>query len=112
MHDQRIGRVADQTDRREILAWIVTGILIKRRSDRERAGISQRNRVAVGSALGHLLGADGAAGAKEVAKSGPDGYTIAPAHQQARRTSRASSPRRKAISSRCAFERTSPIFIG
>ena len=66
MHHQRIRRVADQADRRKILARIVAGILVERRSDRERAGVAKQQRVAVGIAFRDRLGADGAAGAGPV----------------------------------------------
>ena len=66
MHHQRIRRVADQADRRKILARIVADVLVERRPDRERAGIAEHQRVAVGLALRDRLGADGAAGAGPV----------------------------------------------
>ena len=60
---QRVRSVADQADRRKILARIVADILVERRPDRERAGIAEQQRVAVRIALRHGLGADRAAGA-------------------------------------------------
>ena len=63
---QRIRRVADQADRREILARVVADILVERGADRQRAGIAQHQRVAVGFAFGDRLGADRAAGARTV----------------------------------------------
>ena len=66
IHHQRIRRIADHADRRKILARIVADILVERRSDRQRAGIAEQQRVAVGIALRHRLGADGAAGAGAV----------------------------------------------
>jgi hypothetical protein len=56
------GFVADQADRREILARIVAGVFIERRADAQRAGVTQHDGVAIGRALRHRLGADGAAG--------------------------------------------------
>ena len=66
IHHQRIRRVADQADRRKILARIVADVLVERRPDRERAGVAEHQRVAVGLAFGDRLGADGAAGAGAV----------------------------------------------
>ena len=66
MHHQRVRRVADHADRCEILARIVAGILVERGADRQRAGVAQQQRVAVGIALGDRLGADRAAGAGTV----------------------------------------------
>src|ERR1700759_1293492 len=44
-------RVADHADRREILARIVADFLVQRRPDRQRAGVAQQQRVAIGFAL-------------------------------------------------------------
>ena len=66
IHHQRVRRIADQADRREILARIVADALVERGPDRERAGVTQHQRVAVGLALGDRAGADSAAGAGAV----------------------------------------------
>ena len=66
MHHQRIRRVADHADRRKILARIVAGVLVERGADRQRAGVTQQQRVAIGIALGDRLGTDRAAGAGAV----------------------------------------------
>ena len=63
MHHQRIRRVADQADRRKILARIVAGVLVERGTDCERPGVTQQQRVTVRIALGDRLGAHRAAGA-------------------------------------------------
>ena len=55
MHHQRVRRVADHADRREILAGIVAGILVKRGADRQRAGVAQQQRIAVGTLLATAL---------------------------------------------------------
>ena len=66
MHHQGVRRRADPADRREIRARIVADIAVEARSDRERAGISQQDGVAVGRALRDRAAADGAAGAAAV----------------------------------------------
>ena len=66
MHRQYAGCVADQADRREALARVVAGILVERRTDRQRAGIAEQDRVAIGLALGDRLGADRTASARTV----------------------------------------------
>src|SRR5689334_2447319 len=64
-HDnERTG--GDQSDRREILAWVIADIWVKCRVDGERAGTTEPERISVGCGLGDSAGADRAAGAAAV----------------------------------------------
>ena len=63
-HDVGIGR--GHGDRREILQRIVGKILVDGRIDRDRPGLTEQQRVAVGVGFVHQLGADDRAGAAAV----------------------------------------------
>ena len=90
MRDQRDRHRGDQPDRREILARIVARIGIEARIDRDRAGVAEQQRVAVGLGLGDRAGAEIAAGAGAVIDH--DGCLSAPESFSATMRASASTP--------------------
>ena len=63
MHQQQRRRRADQPDRREVLAHVVADVGEHVRAGRQRRGVAEQQRVAVGRALGDGAGGDRAAAA-------------------------------------------------
>ena len=66
MRDQGNRHRGDEPDRRKVLARVVAGIGVEARIDRNRAGVAEQQRVAVGLGLGDRAGAKIAAGAGAV----------------------------------------------
>ncbi|MNQ81412.1 hypothetical protein D3C85_964340 [compost metagenome] len=66
VHHQDVGQVADTDDGREAGFRVVALLLVQADIDGQRAGGAEQDGVAVGLGVGHVLGADVAAGAAAV----------------------------------------------
>ena len=66
MNDKHIGRKADHTNRRQILARVIAGIRVHGGRNRHRGRVTQQNGVAIGCGFCREPGPDGAAGAAPI----------------------------------------------